>query len=253
MSCQANGTDSSFRPECSAYLTIFFGLSGYRLESHRPVHFPKLTSLNFDNRCKPVVNPTHAPASQSLCANICLASRVHDSRTPGSQSFAGVVAEVSGELNEYVTPSPPGIPTPPAVDLIDDACRLRRSGQRAAAGPRSQAAIRFAGGSRDRNRACKLGEHRSSDRPRRGRSGGAIAGSRRRRGGRARCVVSRLTRAGRRPGADRFAGQWSCPACLLHAYCDEPSLKSPRMRITRHLPPDPCNAACWLASPACPA
>ena len=36
--------------------------------------------------------------------------------------FDGVVAEVSGELNEYVTPSPPGIPTPPAVDLIDDAC-----------------------------------------------------------------------------------------------------------------------------------
>jgi HlyD family secretion protein len=36
--------------------------------------------------------------------------------------FAGVVAEVSGEVNEYVTPSPPGIPTPPAVDLIDDAC-----------------------------------------------------------------------------------------------------------------------------------
>lgn len=36
--------------------------------------------------------------------------------------FAGVVAEVSGELNEYVTPSPPGIPTPPAVDLIDDSC-----------------------------------------------------------------------------------------------------------------------------------
>jgi HlyD family secretion protein len=36
--------------------------------------------------------------------------------------FDGVVAEVSGELNEFVTPSPPGIPTPPAVDLIDDAC-----------------------------------------------------------------------------------------------------------------------------------
>lgn len=36
--------------------------------------------------------------------------------------FAGVVAEVSGELNEFVTPSPPGIPTPPAVDLIDDSC-----------------------------------------------------------------------------------------------------------------------------------
>lgn len=36
--------------------------------------------------------------------------------------FPGIVAEVSGELSEYVTPSPPGIPTPPAVDLIDDAC-----------------------------------------------------------------------------------------------------------------------------------
>jgi len=36
--------------------------------------------------------------------------------------FDGVVAEVSGQLSEYVTPSPPGIPTPPAVDLIDDSC-----------------------------------------------------------------------------------------------------------------------------------
>lgn len=36
--------------------------------------------------------------------------------------FAGIVAEVTGEQGEYTTPSPPGIPTPPAVDLIDDAC-----------------------------------------------------------------------------------------------------------------------------------
>jgi len=36
--------------------------------------------------------------------------------------FAGVVAEINGELNEYVTPSPPGIPTPPVVDLIDNSC-----------------------------------------------------------------------------------------------------------------------------------
>jgi HlyD family secretion protein len=43
-------------------------------------------------------------------------------RTRLTAPFAGVIAEVSGELNEYVTPSPPGIPTPPAVDLIDDSC-----------------------------------------------------------------------------------------------------------------------------------
>ncbi|MCY1269987.1 Macrolide export protein MacA [compost metagenome] len=36
--------------------------------------------------------------------------------------FAGVVAEINGEPGEVVTPSPPGIPTPPAVDLIDDQC-----------------------------------------------------------------------------------------------------------------------------------
>jgi HlyD family secretion protein len=36
--------------------------------------------------------------------------------------FAGVVADISGEQGEFATPSPPGIPTPPAVDLIDDSC-----------------------------------------------------------------------------------------------------------------------------------
>ena len=36
--------------------------------------------------------------------------------------FAGLVARVTGELGEYATPSPPGIPTPPAIDLIDDTC-----------------------------------------------------------------------------------------------------------------------------------
>lgn len=36
--------------------------------------------------------------------------------------FAGVVAEINGEIGEYVTPSPPGVATPPAVDLIDTSC-----------------------------------------------------------------------------------------------------------------------------------
>lgn len=36
--------------------------------------------------------------------------------------FDGVVAEINGELNEYVTPSPIGIATPPAIDLIDNGC-----------------------------------------------------------------------------------------------------------------------------------
>jgi HlyD family secretion protein len=36
--------------------------------------------------------------------------------------FDGVVAEINGELGEFVTPSPVGIPTPPAVDVVDTRC-----------------------------------------------------------------------------------------------------------------------------------
>lgn len=36
--------------------------------------------------------------------------------------FAGIVADISGEQGEFATPSPPGIPTPPTIDLIDDSC-----------------------------------------------------------------------------------------------------------------------------------
>ncbi len=50
------------------------------------------------------------------------ASRADTSRTVVKAPFAGIVAEVNGEVGEYLTPSPPGIPTLPAVDLIDDSC-----------------------------------------------------------------------------------------------------------------------------------
>lgn len=36
--------------------------------------------------------------------------------------FNGTVAKITGEVGEYSTPSPPGIPTPPAIDLIDESC-----------------------------------------------------------------------------------------------------------------------------------
>lgn len=43
-------------------------------------------------------------------------------RTVLHAPFAGIIAQVTGELGEYTMPSPPGIPTPPVIDLIDDAC-----------------------------------------------------------------------------------------------------------------------------------
>ena len=43
-------------------------------------------------------------------------------RTVITAPFSGIIAHISGELGEFTTPSPPGIPTPPTIDLIDDTC-----------------------------------------------------------------------------------------------------------------------------------
>ena len=43
-------------------------------------------------------------------------------RTIITAPFSGVIAHISGELGEFTTPSPPGIPTPPTIDLINDSC-----------------------------------------------------------------------------------------------------------------------------------
>lgn len=50
------------------------------------------------------------------------AARATLTRTYLRAPFAGVIAKITGEVGEFTTPSPPGIPTPPAVDLIDDSC-----------------------------------------------------------------------------------------------------------------------------------
>ncbi|MDO8927173.1 MAG: efflux RND transporter periplasmic adaptor subunit [Sideroxyarcus sp.] len=75
---------------------------------------------------------TDASARQSACASakgdieqsrsrISLA-RAGLERMVLRAPFDGVVADISGELGEYATPSPPGILTLPAIDLIDDSC-----------------------------------------------------------------------------------------------------------------------------------
>lgn len=50
------------------------------------------------------------------------ATLVEQNRTVLYAPFAGTVAKIVGEVGEYATPSPPGVPTPPAIDLIDDSC-----------------------------------------------------------------------------------------------------------------------------------
>lgn len=43
-------------------------------------------------------------------------------RTQLLAPFDGVIAEINSELFEFVTPSPIGVPTPPAVDIIENSC-----------------------------------------------------------------------------------------------------------------------------------
>lgn len=50
------------------------------------------------------------------------ATRVEQGRTSLYAPFDGTVAKIVGEIGEYSTPSPPGVQTPPAIDLIDDSC-----------------------------------------------------------------------------------------------------------------------------------
>ena len=65
----------------------------------------------------------HAAGTEIAAATAHLdTARATLARSVLTAPFAGVVAEVTGEQGEYSTPSPPGIPTPPAIDLIDDSC-----------------------------------------------------------------------------------------------------------------------------------
>jgi HlyD family secretion protein len=65
-------------------------------------------------------NATRAEVEESR-RSIELA-RANLKRTVLRAPFDGIVAKITGEVGEFAMPSPPGIPTPPAIDLIDDSC-----------------------------------------------------------------------------------------------------------------------------------
>lgn len=75
---------------------------------------------------------TRAQAKEAACIAAKAAITVNKAQIAAAQAalertrlvapFAGIVAEVNAELGEFVTPSPPGIPTLPAVDLLDISC-----------------------------------------------------------------------------------------------------------------------------------
>ena len=60
-------------------------------------------------------------ATRVAAARIAVAREAVE-RTVLRAPFAGVVAEVNAKLGEFLTPSPSGIATMPAIDLIDPSC-----------------------------------------------------------------------------------------------------------------------------------
>jgi HlyD family secretion protein len=60
-----------------------------------------------------------AKARRAVSAAQVAAANAMVERTILTAPFDGIVAEVNGEIGEYLTPSPPGIATLPAVDLIN--------------------------------------------------------------------------------------------------------------------------------------
>lgn len=63
-----------------------------------------------------------AEAREQVSVSQVLLAKTNLERTLLTAPFDGVVAEINGEPGEIVTPSPPGIPTPPAVEIIDASC-----------------------------------------------------------------------------------------------------------------------------------
>lgn len=69
-----------------------------------------------------VASCSKAKASKDSSAATMQLQKAVLEKTELTAPFAGVIAEINGEVGEYITPSPSGVATPPAVDLIADGC-----------------------------------------------------------------------------------------------------------------------------------
>jgi HlyD family secretion protein len=98
-------------------------------EADRLVRLKKEGSVSEERKDRAV---TEAKALRAECASAKATTLMSEARVEVAKAelertrlvapFAGIVAEINGEMSEFVTPSPLGIATPPAVDLVDDSC-----------------------------------------------------------------------------------------------------------------------------------
>ncbi len=103
--------------------------SGARREADRlaKLRANQLVSEELADNAATRADSARAACEAALASTQVAAARINVAREAVERTllrapFAGVVAEVNAKLGEYLTPSPPGIPTVPAVDLIDPDC-----------------------------------------------------------------------------------------------------------------------------------
>ncbi len=104
--------------------------AGAKRESNRLIKLKKVDHIISEDQVDKA--DTSAKALSSAClashaaievaqANLAVVEQAIE-RTWVRAPFDGTVAEINAELGEYVTPSPPGIPTLPPIDLLDISC-----------------------------------------------------------------------------------------------------------------------------------
>ena len=119
---EARSSAASARQTC-----IKAEVAGREAQRQQQLLQKKLTSEEALDRADGEARAQQAACSAARATNDVRQAQIHVAqaeldRTRLSAPFAGIVAEVNGEVGEFVTPSPVGIPTPPAVDLIDTSC-----------------------------------------------------------------------------------------------------------------------------------
>jgi len=91
------------------------------LEKQHLVSVERLDTSNTQVRISAASCRKARASVDSFTANKQLQAAILE-KTELTAPFSGVIAEINGEVGEYITPSPSGVATPPAVDLIADDC-----------------------------------------------------------------------------------------------------------------------------------
>lgn len=94
---------------------------GQSLKEKGLISNERFDQLNSESASSAHICEYQSSLSKLAADKINLLSIDQNQRTLKSP-FAGTVSKINGEVGEYLTPSPPGIMTPAAVELLDTSC-----------------------------------------------------------------------------------------------------------------------------------